>query len=362
MNQGVRPVASELLNISVLDDLADLVRIASFQKEIIYVNPAYSRFVAEHPETIAPAGGLRDFRILERTLHTGEIIQREEALEGQYFSVKTSPLKRGGRIYGAVEVFRNTTVEKRLQMDMVQKNEQHWTEMIAASRMQRALLPEKGYREGFTFDYFYRPAEVLSGDIFDVIEINDKYTAVYVADSVGHGFASSMTTVFISQTLRNIPKAILISPAHTLMEVSRRFAKLNLPMDIYFTCFYGVYHRPSGKFYYTNAGHNCPPLVKRDTDICALESKGMPISRILAPFSYENHQVKLVAGDELLLYTDGIIECRNEENEQFSVEGLTELFREADEDVLNVLHETLTRFVHREVLDDMTALWLKVEE
>lgn len=209
-------------------------------------------------------------------------------------------------------------------------------------------------------DYYYRPAELLSGDFFDVMQIDDDHVAFYIADAVGHGFSSSMTTVFISQTMRNMAPELLVDPTVAMLELVHRFRELNLPDTMYFTMFLGVYSLKKRKLTYVNAGHDCPPLIKREGNVRLLMNAGFPVTPLVEASFYECRSEYIQRGDELLLYTDGMTECRSGDGEQFGVDGLKKCFAEVGENPLTDITDRLEKFVQSEIVDDMTCLYLKM--
>ena len=353
-----------MLNTQILDGIADMIRIVNSENEIVYFNDAMEDlFMGQSDKLWCSFDGSKDpdsfcdMTISQRCLATGQVIQREESIGEHYYSVKTNPIRgEDGEIIGAIEVFRNKSLEKKLQIELIEKNKSMTEEMNSAQNIQRALLPKRGYINRIMVDYFFIPADVLSGDIFDIYEFDKEHTAIYIADTVGHGFSSSMTTMFISQTMRNMPKSIQRDPAKTLNELSRRFKDLMLGIELYFTIFYAVYNRKTRELVYCNAGHNCPPLLKKNGKcIQPIELSGYPISRLFKDVHYENYKMSLKKGTEILFYTDGVIECRNRKQEEFGLEKLKALFLEKGEDFLESLIEEINLFVQGDYLDDMTC-------
>ncbi|RVU54610.1 SpoIIE family protein phosphatase [Anaerosphaera multitolerans] len=351
------------LNFQVLNGIADLVRVLNSNNEVVFVNKAMEKTLGCEEDNINCKFGNRvlDSRITKRTIETAEIIQREERIDDNFFSVKCSPIFGSrGEIIGAVEVFRNITMEKKLQNEIVEKNKEMTIEMIRAQKIQNSLLPEKGFFNNISVDYIYRPSSELSGDMFDIFKINDDNIGIYIADAVGHGFASSMITMFIRIILGNIPNYKLLSPSKTLSDVAKRFAMLNLDIEIYFTCFYGVYNQRTSKFIFSNAGHfPSPMLIRNDGEVLELDSRGFPITRFFKNVKYEDKFVRINTFDKILLMTDGVVEARNKYNESFGERAL-EIVRKNPIDELRELEMGLNKFIKGKQKDDITALLLKV--
>ena len=221
-------------------------------------------------------------------------------------------------------------------------------------------MPEKGFIKNLKVNYIYRPSTILSGDMFDVFEIDDDHIAVYIADSVGHGFAASMVTMFIKSVIRTLDKITLLSPKKTLAELCKRFTSLRLEIENYFTCFYGVYKAKSKKFIFSNAGHLPLPIMVRDREFMSLESKGYPISRFFAKPDYEEKEIKLYSGDYILFMTDGVVEARNSKKESFGYERVHNIILENNKDVLEILDNELENFNDGEQTDDISMLLINI--
>lgn len=350
-------IPSNIIETKLLDTMTDLIRVVDKDNRVVYYNHAMEKVLEKNEGD----GKHDDDRMTARALGSGENIQRETYIGETYYSVKTNPIRsEAGEIIGAIEVFRDKSVEKRLQVELIEKNRALIEEQMSAASIQRALLPQRGYDRFFYTDYFYRPAEILSGDFFDIIEIDEDHTAIYMADAVGHGFASSMATLFISQTMRNMDPEILVDPTVAMMELVHRFRELNPPDTMYFTMFLGVYSKKNRKFTYANAGHDCPPLLKRNGHVRLLMNAGFPVTQLVEATFYECRSAYLQKGDELLFYTDGITECRSRGRKQYGVDALRDLFSRIGDDPLAEIQQALNDFIYEDIVDDMTCLYVKM--
>ena len=359
-----REILYKKIEIKLLDTMTDLIRVVDKDNRVVYYNHAMKQALEKLEGTGGDEDrrdGHDDFRMTARSLGSGENIQRETYIGEAYYSVKTNPIRsETGEIIGAIEVFRDKSLEKRLQIELIEKNRALMDEQMNAASIQRALLPQRGYDRFFFMDYFYLPAELLSGDFFDLIEIDEDRTAIYIADVVGHGFASSMATLFISQTMRNMDPDILSDPTVAMMELVHRFRDLNLPADMYFTMFLGVFSKKHRKFTYANAGHDCPPLFKRKNYVRLLMNSGFPVTPLVEASFYECRTAYLQKGDELLFYTDGVTEGRNKRGEQYGVGALRALFSEIGEEPLTDIRRVLQDFIYEDIVDDMTCVYIKM--
>jgi len=204
-----------------------------------------------------------------------------------------------------------------------------------AKNMQKRMLPPKGMYNGVSIDYLYESSESLSGDYFDVFEIDENNTGIYICDVVGHGVTASLLTIFVRQSLRTIAKGSM-SINKIMKELHKTFLSLNLDYDKYFSVFFGIFNKSSLEFKYVNAGHNSVPILIHGENIKMLKSKGYPIANIFDNVSYDVSRVNLHVGDKLLFYTDGITESANDEGVQFGVENLIRTIKSDGNIIINI--------------------------
>lgn len=357
---------SGMLNYHVLESMADWVRVVDKNSTIIYANRAIKKALGQDivGDKCYKAYGKQDvcsFCITERTISTGEIVQKEEMIYGKYFSIKSSPVTdKEGNIFAAVEVFRDVTRERKLELELIEKNKKMRRDLGVARKIQEKILPAAGKKYNLDIEYIYNPSEMLSGDIFDIFSIDQDHLGIYIADVSGHGVSASMMTMFIRQSMRSIKDEIL-SPSAALKELQGEFFKLNLEVDKYFTMFYGVFNKSTYEFKFANAGHNCFPIVyNAEGKIDLLELKGYPILSLFEEVDYAEDMVHLNKNDRMLLYTDGITEVRNRNGEEFGMEGIVNLIKEDSNISLSEIEDNIIHFSWGEQEDDIAIVLLNV--
>ncbi len=342
----------------IINSIADFVQVVNKKNQVIYRNDTMKEVLKEAKKQ---GTVLTDFSATQRTLETGEVIQQEQTYLGESYSVKTSPLwNKEGDLVGAVEVFRSNSREKKLHEELVEKNQSMVHEMVLASSVQKALLPRKGFLKTVKVGYYFEPLDYISGDLFDVFSLDDRHIAFYMSDTVGHGFASGMVTMFIHQAMRTLEKEILLHPSLTLEKIGKKFRNLKLNLDYYFTMFYGVYDLEGQVLSYANAGHNCPPILKGRNLCMPLEITGRPIMGYAYEDFYESHQIPVYPGDQLLLCTDGFIESSNEHKEYYGFPRLLQLMETISGDLIDCLVQDQNQFTWGPLTDDRTALSLEM--
>ncbi|HKQ74244.1 MAG TPA: SpoIIE family protein phosphatase [Blastocatellia bacterium] len=236
-------------------------------------------------------------------------------------------------------------------------------ELAAAEEIQQSLLPRHiPIIEGAELAVAWRPAGVVSGDYFDVIQFDENRAAMLIGDVMGKG----MPAALVMSNLQALVKAFATAetPPQRLCEQINRAVCGNLPEGRYITFFYGLFETASRQFIYANAGHNPPLLVRRDGRTARLSEGGIVLG-LFPEIRYEQGQVGLRAGDRLLFFTDGITEAANNAGELFGEERLLRLLVEHRGRNASELRETILNavadFSGGSFQDDVTLISFAVE-
>ncbi|WP_416197236.1 MAG: PAS domain S-box-containing protein [Sporanaerobacter sp.] len=356
-----------ILNYHALEGMADWVRIVDKDGIIIYANKTMKESLGEDIEgrkcyEVLGKDLPCNFCITKRSIEIGEIVQKEERVGDRIFSVKSSPVADSeGNIYAAVEVFRDVTRERKLEKELKEKNRKMSKDLLFAKTLQQKILPKEGIYKNIKFNYIYKPCEMISGDMFDIFSIDENHVGIYISDVAGHGVTASMMTMFVRQTMRSI-KDEIISPSKALTELHKKFVDLNLDDDKYFTMFYGVLDTRTNIFKYSNAGHNCIPILFNDEKLEILKIRGFPISYIFNEIFYLEDSVQFHKGDKILFYTDGITEVHDRGKNQFGLEGVIKVIENNRGDILNAINREVEKFQWGEQEDDFALVLVEVME
>lgn len=356
-----------ILNYHALEGMADWVRIVDKDGIIIYANRTMKESLGEDIEgkkcyEVLGKDLPCSFCITKRSIETGEIVQKEEKVGNRIFSAKSSPVADSeGNIYAAVEVFRDVTRERKLEKELKEKNRKMSKDLLFAKTLQQKILPKKGIYKNIKFNYIYKPCEMISGDMFDIFSIDENHVGIYISDVAGHGVTASMMTMFVRQTMRSIKDEIM-SPSKALTELHKKFVDLNLDDDKYFTMFYGVLDTRTNTFKYSNAGHNCIPILFNDEKLEILKIRGFPISYIFNEIFYLEDNVEFHKGDKILFYTDGITEVHDKGKNQFGLEGVLSVIKNNRGDILNAINREVENFQWGEQEDDFALVLVEVME
>jgi phosphoserine phosphatase RsbU/P len=240
------------------------------------------------------------------------------------------------------------------------------TELELSQTVQRALMPiESPAIPGLDVAAFSRPAQIVSGDYFDFIPLEDGTFGLTIADAMGHGIAASMFMTSLQATLHTLlPESK--SPAKVLERINH-FYLHNINYTTFVTLFLGIFDPRTRVLTYFNAGHHPPALIRRGShEVTWLQPNGAAIG-IIEEYRIEPNVVHLGQGDALVLYTDGITEAINSNRKAFGNERLGELALKHSSlpaaEVISMLRQDLSEYTESSPLvDDITMVVCTVTE
>jgi sigma-B regulation protein RsbU (phosphoserine phosphatase) len=199
-------------------------------------------------------------------------------------------------------------------------------EIEAASATQRGLLPQSIPQfPGYEISAAWRPAGAVSGDYLDLLRLDATHLALCVADVIGKGVPAALLMSNVQAAVHALAGDML--PTGELCGRINRIVAANVGVGKFITFFYGVLDSARRRFTYTNAGHCEPILVRRNGDGMRVNHGGVVLG-VFPDWEYREAQVDLEPGDRLVLFTDGITEIANADNEEFGEERLMELLRD----------------------------------
>jgi serine phosphatase RsbU (regulator of sigma subunit)/CBS domain-containing protein len=190
-----------------------------------------------------------------------------------------------------------------------------------AGRIQRQLLPAVAPQmPPLALALAYHPLDRVSGDYYDFAELPSDRLGILVADAAGHSVPAAFVSVMAKTAFQAYAQG-LESPAAVLRTMNHRLADL-MTAGYFITMFYGVVDRRTLRLVYSLAGHPRPLWYRRATGVVEeLDAEG-PVVGMLPEARFEERTAQLAPGDLVLVYTDGVTECRNPQDEQFGPQRL----------------------------------------
>jgi serine phosphatase RsbU (regulator of sigma subunit) len=233
-------------------------------------------------------------------------------------------------------------------------------ELRTAQYIQRALLPkEVPALPGWQLVPVYRPAREVGGDFYDFLPTEDGRLGIVIGDATDKGVSAALLMATTCTMLRTATQG-MASPGEVLARVNDLLAA-TIPAGVFVTCFYAMLDPDSGRLCYANAGHDLPYL-RHEEKVSELRATGMPLG-LMPGTQYEEKETTLAHGDNLLLYSDGLVEAHNPQREMFSFPYLMTLLQEdvAGKELIDFLLNKLAAFTGPgwEQEDDVTLVTLQ---
>jgi len=197
-------------------------------------------------------------------------------------------------------------------------------ELQVARDIQMGILPKvfPPFPERKEFDIFatLKPAKEVGGDLFDFFFLDDDHLCFTIGDVSGKGVPASLF-MMVTCTMIKTKATIGLTPAKVLTNVNRDLSVDN-PSLMFVTLFLGVLNVRTGKLQYVNAGHNSPYVLAPGAELGQLaQTKGILLG-VEKDFLFDSQETTLEPGTTLLLFTDGVTEAINADEEIFSDERL----------------------------------------
>lgn len=239
-------------------------------------------------------------------------------------------------------------------------------ELVVAKTIQQSFLPSTlnmdSEQAGFEIRATMIPAKEVGGDFFDFFRLSPQHLGVVIADVSGKGISAALFMA-VTKTLIRALSSPEKSPKQTLSHVNQILSQIN-EACMFVTTFYGILDLNTGEFRFCNAGHNPPYIFTEDGTIKPIETEvGIALGVVDDLFGPEN-TVSLQKNDTLVLYTDGVSEAMNAQDELYGNPRLESFLRTAKGLSINQLFEGILSDVSAFVKghhqsDDITLLLVK---
>jgi sigma-B regulation protein RsbU (phosphoserine phosphatase) len=196
-------------------------------------------------------------------------------------------------------------------------------EMRLAARLQQDFLPKSMPQVGRVhFHTLFRPAGYVSGDLYDVMRLDEKFVGFYMADAVGHGMPAALLTMFIKNALvtkQIIPGGYrLLPPGETMAKLNEALVGQNLSYATFATAIYGTINTQTLEVSIARGGHPNPIVLRANGTVDTLHADGSLLG-IFPDEVFTTVNAKLEVGDRLFVFSDGV-EVAFSEDENFDLQ------------------------------------------
>jgi phosphoserine phosphatase RsbU/P len=235
-------------------------------------------------------------------------------------------------------------------------------EIAEARAIQEGFLPKEiAQLPGYEISSAWQSARIVGGDYFDVLPFDGESCGLCIADVAGKGLPAALLMSNLQAAVRG-----LASPALTPEDLCSRLNALlcrNMASDRFVTLFYAHLDGPERRLRYVSAGHNPPFVLHADGSHDRLREGGLVLG-VFTNQTFKSDAIRLRTGDRMVLFTDGVTEACNSEDEEFGEDRLLEVLQEnrsrTATEIQKEILQTVTEFSRAPWRDDATLLVVAV--
>ena len=255
-----------------------------------------------------------------------------------------------------VETVKRVTAEK----------ERIGAELSLATDIQAAMLPHifPPFPDRKEFDIYASmdPAKEVGGDFYDYFLIDDDHLCMVIADVSGKGIPAAlfmMASKIILQSVAMLGR----SPAEILAKTNEAICSNN-EAQMFVTVWLGILELSTGKLTAANAGHEYPTLKRPDGSFEIYKDRHGFVIGGMEGAKYQEYELQLEPGSKVFVYTDGVAEATNKDNELFGTERMLDALNRHSEDaplqILRNVRQAVDAFVQdAPQFDDLTMLCME---
>ncbi|MEV7981245.1 SpoIIE family protein phosphatase [Streptomyces sp. NPDC086519] len=319
-NSPCVPAVDELPARGVLDHVPALVALVHGpDHHIAYVNDAYTTAFGVRPpgaparEALPELAELGLLPLLDQVLRSGRprTLKSRKALDGRTYTFTCTPVAENGDRDGGVLLFATDVTDHAEAAERLRASERRQRE--TAVTLQRSLLPQELEQpDDLRIAATYQPGgteAAVGGDWYDVITLGGGRTALVIGDVMGRGVRAAAIMGQLRTAVRAYAR--LDIPPHEVLQLLDGLTTEIDPHQIA-TCVYAVHDPNEGRLVYASAGHL--PILVRDENGSVLrteEPTGPPLGT--GGWVHASASVPLGPGSTAVLYTDGLVERRDED-------------------------------------------------
>lgn len=240
-------------------------------------------------------------------------------------------------------------------------------ELEFAKTIQSSTLPTTfpAFPERADFDIFASmdPAKEVGGDFYDFYMLDSNHLAFLVADVSGKGISAAMFMMKAKTLIKGYAERNM-DPAAVLSGVNNELCENN-EAEMFVTCWMGIVDLRSNKLTFANAGHNPPMIRHRDGRFEYFKTRPGLVLAAMEGIKYRKGETELLPGDQIFLYTDGVTEATNAENELYGEDRLSDILNttrnQTSRQVCKLVHQNVDEFVaEAPQFDDITMMCIKL--
>ncbi len=252
---------------------------------------------------------------------------------------------------------------KAAQAQIIEK-EKLEKELEVAREIQSSILPRiQPQNNDFVFGHKFMPVSAVGGDFFDFIPLDENSVGIAIGDVTDHGVPAALFMALAVTILRAESRRTK-SPYETLTSVNRQLLEVN-DTGMFVTMIYGVLDYKTRQFQYVRAGHSLPLLLDANNNFVSLDQNvGQPLG-LFSDISLDEQTISLPHKSLLLMYTDGITEAVNNDDEFYGIDRLQQVLKENCQNSASDICESVWRSLEDHLKDapqqdDVTIMTMSV--
>jgi sigma-B regulation protein RsbU (phosphoserine phosphatase) len=221
---------------------------------------------------------------------------------------------------------RREAAEARARKEALLHQQEQEREIAEAKAIQEKLLPRDiPQMPGYEIASVWQAAQLVGGDYFDILPLDEKTFGLCIADVAGKGMPAALLMSNLQAAVRGLASASL-APDLLCTRLNSLIYR-NTASDRFITFFYAQLEGPERRLAYVNAGHNAPFVVRADGSHERLREGGAVLG-VFDSRIYKQGSLQLSAGDRVVLFTDGITEACSPADEEFGEARLLGVLKE----------------------------------
>ncbi len=298
----------------------------------------------------------------------------EQNVIGAFALISTdSKMELSGKVESSIERFVNQIaivvrnsklyeLVKEKNEELVIKDNIISQDLQTAKRIQQEVMHfDRDDTGNLGIHVLFKPMIEVGGDIYDIIQLEDGYYRIFLADAVGHGVQAALTTMLIKIEYDNA-KYSKETPDKIITLLNDRFISRYINLNVFFSGGLFDIDVKNKKLYYCLAGHPDNVIIK-DGNVEILEGGGVVIG-MSKNNDYQTKQVPFNRKDKLILMTDGLYEEFSDTGLELDLEGLLPVIEKNKNDSVEAIINRMDEFVHHfigsgPVNDDITAIGIE---
>jgi sigma-B regulation protein RsbU (phosphoserine phosphatase) len=364
------------------------IAITDLSATLQYFNPAMVRLLgAEDEEQISDANITSFMHNADKVDQIVSSVMRGKTWSGElemlcfddstiFVQASVAPnTNSDGTIVGMVWSLLDVSEQKRIQLELQERNSQMEEDLSLAREFQQAFIqaeypifPPQGPPDesAINFGHAYLPSGAVGGDFFEIFAVSDTKAGIFISDVMGHGVRSALVVATIRGlieelgSLRDNPAAFISHMNRDLTRIIKHHGHVTFA-----TAFYMTIDLTDGSIIYTSAGHPGPFLLHAQDQTAEMLKPDTgslgPALGIFDSTAYEQATTRMQAGDTIVLYTDGVFEAENPDTcEAYETERVAQTLTSnmglPPKEILDRLIEDVHNFCGREYFDDDVCL------